>query len=329
MKRRNVHRVLVGVILAMVCIVVVLGIFAHRRMTENVILRTDPKESIRELSAIKSSKGVLEAHAHFLKNFFSYSDNNRHYLGHFLGEHIYKTFGLSGITHCYSAIEFGCVHGFLLAGYLAEGNSFLEAVIARCEQDVPEGCMHGLGHAFLLISGYDREHLKGSLDRCMKLRVEYGIQEQCIQGVYMEYNDRFMLNTDASVDSFEPREFDPSNPLAPCDTEPSELQPVCFRELLLYWTNISSITPEVMVQYCSMISSPQGAYECFWSFGGYIAGDDSTIQRSQAQCEQLERDARAPCLKGAVMSVAFQSQKPRASFCRYLPLDIQQECQTW
>jgi hypothetical protein len=329
MKRRNIHRLLVGVILIGVCVAIGLSISVYRRTPEKVLLRTDPKESIRELSAVKSSQGILQAHAYFLKNFFSYSDNNRHYLGHFLGEHIYKEFGLSGIVHCYSAIEFGCVHGFLLTGYVAQGEDFLEAVIAKCEQDVPEGCMHGLGHAFLLISGYEREHLRGSLDRCMRLKVEAGIQEQCVQGVYMEYNDRFMVNPEASIDSFEARVFDPDNPLAPCDTEPAELQPVCFRELLLYWTNISSITPEVMVQYCSMISNPQGAYECFWSFGGYIAGDDSTIQGSQAQCEQLDRDARAPCLKGAVMSVAFQAQKPRSSFCRHLPLDIQQECQTW
>lgn len=309
-------------------IIVFVGIYVLTQKNKGV-LHNDPKLALRQLSSIAQKQGVLQAQAYFLKNFFSYSDNNRHYLGHFLGEHIYKTYGLSGISHCYSHIEFGCIHGFLLSGYLHAGKSFLTLVKDQCKQDLPAGCMHGLGHAFLLTSGYEKENLRASLDDCMNLDVKKEGKEECTQGVYMEYNDRFMLNNQSSVNEFVPRTFDPLAPLAPCDTEPAILQPICFRELVLYWTNISGITQAKMAEYCNLISPKQGKYECFWSIGGVIAGDDAIIDRSLSTCEAIAGNFVHACLHGAVLSVAFQSQKPKSSFCKRLPDMYKKECEVW
>lgn len=286
-------------------------------------VQTEPTLAIRQLSSIEHHQGVLAAQAYFLKNFFRYSDDNRHYLGHFLGEHIYKTYGLSGLAHCYSSIEFGCIHGFLLTGYLKEGNGFLKQATDRCTKDLPEGCMHGLGHAYVITRGYELDDVHDSIDACRKLDVEKGWIDQCIQGVYMEYNDRFVAGL------FVPRTFDPDYPLAPCDSEAIDLQPLCFRELVLYWTNISGVTRDAMAEYCDLIANPEGKYECFWSLGGVIAGDDASIDPSINVCEELAGDMIPACLHGAVMSVAFQSQKPAGALCDQIPHVYKQECLRW
>lgn len=292
-------------------------------------LRTDSQGAVAQLSGIIQNHGVLAAQKFFLDNFFSYSDNNRHYLGHLIGEHVYKTYGLAGLPNCYSSIEFGCIHGFLLTGYMKEGRQFLVDVSEQCKKDLPEGCMHGLGHAYLLTRGYGVHDLRASLSECLDLAVTSGLKEQCVQGVYMEYNDRFLNGGTLSADSFVPRDFDPAHPLAPCDTEPPDLQPVCYRELVLYWGNISSINRETMTQYCRSIPNPSGRYECFWSFGGYVAGDDKVVEPSVAVCKELASDGLAPCIRGALMSAAFQSQKPRLSFCGQIPETLRRECETW
>lgn len=309
--------------------VIVVAAIMTRMSSKPEPLETDPHKAVTQLSGIMKKQGILAAQKFFLSNFFSYSDNNRHYLGHFIGEYIYKTFGLAGLKNCYSHIEFGCIHGFLLSGYLKEGKQFLWDVMDVCKKDLPEGCMHGLGHAFLLTRGYDAPSLRSSLSDCSSLDVPEGMKEQCIQGVYMEYNDRFLIDGSPSVNSFVPRDFNPKKPLAPCDTEPIDLQPICYRELVLYWANVSGITRGQMTDYCRSIPNPKGEYECFWSFGGYVAGDDSIVEPSVAVCQELAADNLSPCVRGALMSAAFQSQKSRQAFCSQIPQSLQKECETW
>jgi len=289
---------------------------------------TDPAGAVRQLSGIIRARGVDDAQAFFLTHFFSYSDNNRHYLGHLIGEHIYKTYGLQGIQKCYSRIEFGCIHGFLLTGFLSRGNPFLDDVIRICTKDVPEGCMHGLGHAFLLIRGYTPENLRLSTNACMALATSTGQKEQCVQGVYMEYNDRFLVGGSITANSFAPREFDPKHPYAPCDTQPILLAPICYRELVLYWSNISSITWEQVSRLCDGLTGAN-RYECFWSFGGLMAGDNKEIDIPLADCISWAQHDLSACLKGAVLSVGFQSQKPVSDFCPLLPDAVGKECAVW
>ncbi len=289
---------------------------------------TDSAGAVRQLSGIIRARGVDAAQAFFLKHFFSYSDNHRHYLGHLIGEHIYKTYGMDGISRCYSSMEFGCIHGFLLTGYMDRGDPFLDAVISRCSQDLPEGCMHGLGHAFLLIRGYDIADVRSSIDACLALSTQLPYRQQCIQGVYMEYNDRFLVDGSLSANSFKPRAYDPDNPYAPCDTEPAQLQPICYRELVLYWSNISTLNPELMADLCNGLSG-ENRYECYWSLGGLVAGDSKEIESPLVECLQFAPKDLSACLKGAVLSVAFQSQRPRSEFCAPLPAAVAKECRTW
>lgn len=325
--QRKSSRIWLAVSVIVLTIGVIIGVTISTEAIP-VVPVTDSAGAVRQLSRIIRVRGVEAAQAFFLKHFFSYSDNHRHYLGHFLGEHVYKTYGMKGIAKCYSNIEFGCIHGFLLTGYMDRGNSFLNEVIVRCSQDMPEGCMHGLGHTFLLVRGYEVTHLRDSIDACLTLNTQMSYREQCVQGVYMEYNDRFLVTGTLADNSFVPRTYNPHNPLAPCDTEPIALQPICYRELVLYWSNVSVITREDMAGFCNQLTGTN-RYECYWSLGGLVAGDDAVIEPSLAHCQALAPKDITSCLKGAVMSVAFQSQKPRGEFCPLLPASIVKECGIW
>jgi hypothetical protein len=319
-------------IIILLLFVAILGVMVFCRViiTSKKQIRTDTKKEIQTLAKIMTIKGILPAYEYFNKNFYSYSDNVRHYAGHFLGEHIYKTYGLAGLRHCYSQTEYGCIHGFLLNGYLKEGRGFLVDVVGQCKTDLPLGCMHGLGHAMLLTRGYTDADLKATLDDCNSLDVKQSGKSECLQGVYMEYNDRFVKKDDISAVWFEPREFDPTKPLAPCDSQPLELQPICFRELVLYWTNISSITPEKMAFYCKTITNQVGAHECFWSLGGHLAGMyDNKLSVSVSSCERVAPAGVVSCVQGALQSVAFEAQTSIQALCPSLPNIYKKDCRSW
>lgn len=318
-------------LLAGLFVLVTIGVVVLTNLKgQHRVLRADPKKEVAIVKRIARTEGVLEAHAYVQKNFFTYAEDVRHYLGHFVGEQIYEAYGLDGISHCYSSVEFGCIHGFILTGYLAEGTPFLEGVIARCNTDEPVGCTHGLGHALLLTRGYEHEDLEESLEDCVSYDLGENSRDDCLQGVFMEYNVRFTVNADLSASWFEPRVFDARSPLSPCDWQPEELQPICYRELLLYWSNVPGMTNDTMVAYCDLIPDTAGKRECYWSYGGYIAGtNNNDLMSSLAVCSAFADPWKRSCIKGVVNSVAFENQVAIVSLCDRLSSPEKEACQTW
>ncbi len=139
-----------------------------------------------------------------------------HTLNHASGKYLYQEEGLEGIYDCKNYFNGSCFHGFISDVLSDRGVGALAEIIQLCQAGRPleqaRECSHGVGHGFLILSGY--AHLPEAVAKC---RTAFASSSQaiadCNDGVFME-NNFGEFNTPP-----DDRWYKASDPLYPCDAK--------------------------------------------------------------------------------------------------------------
>lgn len=190
------------------------------------------------LRAYAQTRGTTELIQHVLASTASYSNLNKHQIGHALGTIVYEREDLSGIALCGDLFSYGCLHQVIGIAYDERGPSSIDDILRVCSSDerVSVGdCLHAAGHALVYTSGYDPDSLSLVLDTCDIAQGDtpFDYEDSCYGGAFMEYNMHFMSDNEGAYSTG--RSLDESAPFAPCDALESEHRRSTCAFWLLPW----------------------------------------------------------------------------------------------
>jgi hypothetical protein len=212
--------------------------------------------------------------------------NRQHTLAHIMGDVLYRTLGVEGLSVCDSSFSFGCFHEFLGRAIHEGGLPIVQNLNEACVEHLgPQSlsCQHGIGHGIQTYLGYDDEALYESLAECRDLPYSDPVGG-CYGGVFMEYNMRTML----SLDGIGPREHE--SLAHPCSELSSEYLPACYYWQPQWWVAVRTGTMEDayrgMGELCRAAGSPELVRKCFEGVGN-ISGQAASYNptRTIELCE--------------------------------------------
>ncbi len=256
----------------------------------------------RELAPHLFSKLTLEKTLHALAEIDEEDGIKQqcHSLVHFLGQEAYRTSRdlPKAFAQCSSAIACGegCYHGAVEA-YIEETGDQLEgASIAKiCSRDFTgnevnyQACVHGIGHAFMLLSGGE---VLQSLPKCDFLAA--GDREDCYAGIFME-------NVFGAGSLDHPAQYlKRDDPMYPCTIVEDRYKNVCYSSQVDLVMPPGPTRYEVGRLYCADVPAAYRA-DCFGSLGGDIVLFTENPAEVAAVCETVpEGAARVSCFKNAL-----------------------------
>lgn len=281
-------------------------------------------ENQKFLGGMVKKIGVEKTYIYFKKNFYGYEPASRHYLGHFLGEKIYKELGEPGISVCDFDLDYGCIHGFVMQGIGEKGSGFVENVMQRClsfgEENISrkESCIHGVSHTILWLKGYSSEDLAGALSSCDTM-LTGDDPPQCYSAIFMEYNLR-TLDGEENGNWFQIRTFDPSKPLDPCNLLADKYQRPCYSEMGSFWENSFGSDYQRMAGYCDSVPVFVSKKSCYWGIARSMADVyNYDVGKIGDECKKISTQGMLySCIYGAAV-VSFNN-KPleTVGLCDYL-----------
>ncbi len=245
-----------------------------------------------------------------------------HFIAHELGDVVFGSVGGTieqALAACPSVAHTGCQHGAVGAYLLSQGDASVSvdyaALPALCrETSETKGayrlCMHGLGHAFFLIT---KGGLHESLELCEALPVGAREKSECLTGVFMESNGGLHYLPDAAA-----RAAAAADRLYPCRS--GEFDEQSRRACYLMLPSKSGWTPERGFRACreaphewretcahgvgigvgarwpadarrvvtECLRGEELAEQCLRGALGYIAVGESAESRSEAVCTLLQ-----------------------------------------
>lgn len=316
-------------------ITVLVFLFFGKLLYKPIPIGSNVIENQKQLKKIIDSKGINAAYKFFKNNFVRYDSVSKHYVGHFLGQEAYRVLGDEGLEICDFGLDYGCIHGFVIAGISEKGNTYVTTAMNRCSgfepDDVRRGsCVHGVSHTLLFLKGYKDADLIWALSKCddMLSGDEYVGPRGCYEAVFMEYNLR---NLDGRYTGkwFETRPFDYNNPLAPCDRLEPKYRGSCYSELGSMWSNNIGTDFDKMATFCSLIKSKEDGRSCFWGIGRSMADDYNFDYRKVVDtCERVSGDYYASCITGAVVVLSNNGVSASVEICETLEDDEILSCKS-
>ncbi len=297
------------------------------RITNDVLINQN------ELKKIIKTKGIDEAYVFFKKNFSKYDATSKHYVGHFLGQESYRIMGDKGLSMCDFGLDYGCIHGFVIAGIGEKGNGFIETSMKRCEDfdpnDVRRGsCVHGVSHTLLYLKGYSYNDLVWSLKQCdqMLSSDKFVGPVGCYEAVFMEYNLR-NLDGESTGKWFETRPLDDARPLYPCDVIDNRYKNSCYSELGSMWSNNIGMDFSKMFSFCGGIINRLHLNSCYWGVGRSMADDyQFDYKRVETKCSEIKDGGKQSCIEGASVVLSNNGVKEAVSICSALDADSALRC---
>lgn len=291
-------------------------------------------------SAIKkwSSEGVAFKEIYkFVADAYPAGHPEKHVLAHTLGEAAVKQHGLEGFGLCDPLLSYGCYHGAALAAARTYGYDPMlgEKLWAACEARarLPGDCLHGLGHAVMVIERYD---LVKAYGECETIFIGEDEPEKksfwCKDGVSMENVERSLAEKNL------PPYGRADNLYYPCDSLPERHQPVCYRDHVSYLKNQLGFSKKQVSDFCLTLSEesarlcfdmtgslvnrvrpaedaaifcPEGKYEATCAIGAASAlSMERLYEEAESVCQMLSGDGRAEC-DARIESIRGDSAVPR------------------
>jgi hypothetical protein len=288
----------------------------------------------KEYKQLILSNGPREAHDLYVAEGNSLGSEEEHELAHAFGSALFQTMGISALSYCGDEFVYGCYHEVMGEETSKEGFKALSSLFVTCEKNelvILVSCEHGIGHGILSQLGYTLPDLTKALNLCFT----YGIQEttkphtSCQDGVFMEYNMRFMTPDSPNSKEAPPREFTAEQAFAPCNDVDEKFRPVCAYELPLWWVSAGlseSTTTGAMWQqvaaYC--LSMPDSLQSYCFKGAGYI---NATINMQNAQfiahdCNVMTANGAhsLDCILGAVRRYMLLNTQNNSAVCKKLGL---------
>jgi hypothetical protein len=183
-----------------VLIIVLAFVVIHSWASASVVAITGTA-SEREAywTAVIEREGGQRAYQEFKRDVDSLPPPQQHDNAHVFGGALFSAEGKQGLSVCDSNYSYGCFHEFLGRAIATLGLSSVYELNQGCVETLgPQAlsCQHGIGHGIVSALGYDFDALKKALELCAGLPYSDPIGG-CYSGVFMEYNMRTMLGTDA------------------------------------------------------------------------------------------------------------------------------------
>ena len=193
----------------------------------------------------------------------------QHTGAHILGELLWEKLSIEGIKICDDSFQFGCYHSFFGKAISEQGVSVIsdlhEACIERWGKvnDRYLACQHGIGHGIIALVGYERDSLKEALDLCWRFSWEQEVGG-CSAGVFMEYNQRTMLNLSGSYASYRP--VNPEDFHDPCSSLPAKFLPACYYNQSVWWKGVLDGDYQKIGRLCNELEDAHLQRICFTGF---------------------------------------------------------------
>lgn len=293
--RTNRHLLL----LLLSAVVVACGFFLLNSFTQRTTASysdTDPLFNAKYWAERISSAGAESAYAEFIAKNAQTSTQGQHLSAHVIGEKIFESEGVSGISVCDAHFAFGCYHGFFGKALSREGVGVIRRLDTACVQrfgPLGTGCQHGIGHGILEYTGYQK--ISSALDLCKGTTQEVPLLG-CTSGVFMEYNSPLVgLGKGLAPTT---RSLDEMDPYQPCDSISEEYKKSCYFELGGWATSIFSAELKKASEYCAQAPASYSK-ECSLGFGATLLpsmGYDYV--KSRAICDVFSDENRIACRAG-------------------------------
>ncbi len=290
-------------------------------------------ENQKKLGRLIKLDGVYKAYSVFEKIFYNYEPSSRHYLGHFMGQQAYKILGEKGFDVCDFGLDYGCIHGFVIAGINEKGNGFINTVMDKCKSIDPKkvervSCIHGVSHTILSLKGYGVGDLTWALAQCDKtLAIDIATPEACYSAVFMEYN---LMSLDGTRDGnwAVSRVFDPQNPVFPCNNLGFKYQWSCFSELSSFWSNNFNMDFPRMANYCSEANLNLSEKGCFWGLGRTMADlYKYDVPKISSECLKISpKNMLFSCIQGAAVVIQNNIGKTIPEICNVVVQSEKSDC---
>ncbi len=320
---------LVGLMALATCFFVFATFYKKPETASNIFF-----ENQKTLGRMIKSKGIYNAYFYFQKHFLEYDPSTSHYLGHFLGGEAYKIMTEKGFDVCNYGLDYGCTHGFVIAGINNEGPGFFETVMGQCKKidklDIKrDSCIHGVSHTILSLKGYSVSDLKWALANCDQV-LAGGYEADfitCYSAIFMENN---LMTLDGAINGewFVTRQFDSEKPTDPCDQIDAKYQWSCYSELSSFWSNNFGDDFERMSLYCKLATSEEALGGCFWGIGRTMSDlYKHDVSRVGRECQRISPEKVLPsCIEGASQVMLNNGVSNAANVCNYLSGEDKKNC---
>lgn len=236
-----------------------------------------------------------EAHAKALA-----STPDAHIIGHEAGYVLYRREGIAGLSQCKSNLNNdACAHGVLKLFVEEHGTEGLLDAASACNANdtvvQKRECPHGIGHGFLVYTGYD--NLPQALALCHETFGEDADDDwACAEGVFMESVNVNLTGVRSIL------WYNPDDPMYPC-MEPSILaypqaHDACWFEnsMLTLGRTYPSFEGNIsrVATYCSALSHNDDVRTCFHGVARQLHGmHGSDIAPLSSWCRFLGAHANA------------------------------------
>ena len=322
------------------CIVVIVGVLFFLSKI-SVKKTTNPGDIFfdnqKKLGRMVRKDGIYKAYAYFSANFKSFDPSTNHYLGHYLGEEAYRSLGEKGFDVCNYGLDYGCTHGFVIAGINVKGEGFFQTVMERCMQidptEVKRGsCIHGVSHTILSLKGYSDDDLNWALNKCDKTLINGRPEDpvMCYSAVFME-NNLMSLDGIKNGEWFVTRKFDSEKPIYPCDKLDEKYEWACYSELGSFWSNNFGMDFSRMAKFCNLATSVTAKNGCLWGIGRTMADlYKYDVPRIGKECQKISPADNLPsCINGASVVMLNNGADNASSICGYTSVRDTKNCTSY
>ena len=247
-------------------------------------------------------RGAYVAYQEFVKANSTYPEGVQHVRAHMIGEVLYATVGIRGISVCDASFGFGCFHGLFTRGFAAHGETFVTEADKMCVNRfgvLGTGCQHGIGHGIVEYVGHS------DIDRALalcSLTTQPAQLLGCPSGVFMERHTPFTVIPGEAP--LPPLAFSEDDPYGLCNDVPDMYRPVCYFELGGWWEIVLDGDVLRMGALCEQIDTPFLRTPCFMGIGkiiGHTRAYDS--ERSFGACTRATEAYRGECMAGVAWSM--------------------------
>lgn len=339
---KKLKKPLVIVSILILIILLELNCFQKKNSNEVSVSTKPPTKEVQHWIDRIKQEGGYQAYIEFKEQVKNLDPGQQHAHSHLFGEGLYRATGIDGVSICDNSFAFGCYHSFLGTAIHIEGLTIVPLLNQKCIDNLKDqslGCQHGIGHGIATDFGYKYDDLVKSLDICDKLPVNDPIGG-CTGGVFMEYNFQTMLSAEGQT-----RQFDPANPLFPCQSLQDKYRQACYFWQGQWWATVlpasidekysqigllcqkiensneqlqcflgsgntigqfSNWKIDRAKELCSRILTPKGNLGCRSAAAGAFMAEPSTQNIAQKLCEGFNQQDHKECLRLAHLSIGNQ-----------------------
>lgn len=263
-------------------------------------------EQVEYLDQASKKNNILELRE-FIKTAYPEEPNDKHELSHKLGELAIEKEGIEGFGYCDSLLQFGCFHSAALTAVKLRGD---DPDLARelwngckSKEKLPGSCLHGLGHAILVIKHYN---LLAAYEECGHILDKEEEAFWCEDGVSMENINRSMAPSSLGEYSKEDDIF------YPCNSIPKQYEASCVRNHVGYLYRFWAGDFSKALAYCSSFNDTKTIEECVNVIGSLMVTEYSSDQEKLINECHIAGPYYQFCIEGAVVAYSMARQFDRA-----------------